>query len=507
MERKLNYNANNENRLTSAGIFPRGLIFVLLIILSLPSFISHTFSNARAETSADEGDKPLTAINYLDFEFVSPTSVYADDEIIVVADGERTVFFYDEKIYIRKIKVAGSIARNGDYIYYSKDNNLGRVKISEFVHEIVTDSSSSPVGANEFAFFADKLITLTNTGMNYYVNFVKQPAPYEFDAPASTYLPLAKICYASGDEYYFINGNLYKKNERLRVAVADFVSEINGKPYFSNADGIFCFENNETKPILEVKTAFKNRQDGSDVKIYGLTEHKGEIIFVNATDKKLMICGFSGENLRDYIFDVEIPTGYEAKFSSSPETVMVTSGRTIHSGFLKNGIFDYEKTSRLSEDEAFVLLGETEGYYVLFGRTGFYLTASSNASAINQNPSIMREKGYVLHDSSTYVLPVADKNHTSFPLTKGEEIFVLAKYEMNGIEYYLIENENGEQAFVAGGEITAELLPEIKQNEEKTENLSSADYTLYAIIIILLGAAVFTLAMFMIFSKKNFIKL
>ena len=493
--------------LSPAGILRAG--FFALLLFSLISLLLGFFPKRSGFTvaGADEDEKTLNSISYLDFTFVSPTWVYADEDVVAVADGERTVFFYDGKIYIKKIKVAGNILRNGNYLYYSKDNVLGRVEIGEFVHGTVSDADDNPIGSNGFAFSGEKLISLTNTGMNYYEGFVKKPLPYEFDAQASTYLPLAKVCFAGDTEYFFIDGNLYEKNRRVCIAVADYAACINGEPYFTNADGIFRFDGNEIKCVVSLT-------DGSaaggiaGIKICGLSELNGEIIFVNATDNKLMICGYLGENLRDYLFDVKIPTDAKVEFSEAPDTVKVAKGASIHDGILLDGgVFDYDKSAKSDSEEDFVKLSETEGYAVLYGKRGFCLTAISNVTAINENTAITREKGYIIHECSAYLLPVADGDYHSFPLKKGEEVSVLAKYEMNGITYLLIENQNGEKAFTPGGEMTRELLPPTKGNSELSERVTNADYTVYAVVVILLGAAVFTLALFLIFSKKKSVKL
>lgn len=465
------------------------------------AFLSISLQSCFAESVS--ADTELPSINYLDYKFNEPSAVYADDEIIAVADGDKTIFFYDGKIYERAMRIAGNFARNGEYLYYSKSSVLGKIKIGVFEHEEVTDERGNNIGANAFSLKGNRLITLTNTGIEYYENFTRATLSYAFlgDVTVSA-LKAANVCIGDNYDYYCINGNLYKNNERICVGVAEYMAEANGKLYFTNQDGVFVLNEKQTELVLS-KPA-----NGTFDSVKGITDYNGQLLFVNGKTQKLTVCSYDGSIEKDFIFNVKIQTNCSVKFIYSPVTVKIKNGQSIHHGTLNtSGLFQYENTRVLTNDEEYVLLGETEGYAVLYGKNGYALIKNTLTEKVNLSPQTNKQTVYVLFDCTAYPLPVADEIFQAFQVKKGDKICTLAIYTMNGVNYVLIETTDGKTAFVPQGETTGELLPNIPENEDKQSEVTGTDYTVEAVVIILLSTSVFVLAIFVIYSKKENVKL
>ena len=91
-------------------------------------------------------------------------------------------------------------------------------------------------------------------------------------------------------------------------------------------------------------------------------------------------------------------------------------------------------------------------------------------------------------------------------LKKGDEVTVISAFTFNGGSYYLIDCEQG-QGFVLAGEITDRLISGPSALTSNTGTVTGTDYTVMAIVIILISGAIYATTLALILLKKQSIKL
>lgn len=451
-----------------------------------------------AEASAEE--RVLTSVDYLDYTLASPHALYADEEVIMVAQEANTVYFYDGKIYEMDVVTAQrQIYRNGDRLYYTRRSMLYSVEIGVFEETAVLDGNGQQIVANSFAIKGDRLIALTNTGATFYKSFNEVAPTYTFDDEVASILVAGNVHITDDGDYYYVNGEIFKDGEFVCFSKAENLTDVNGKLYFSNKAGIYALEGSGTEVIYQ-----SGADDGG---VLGLSEYKGDLLFICGSDNEIKQMSADGSNLRKFLFEVTVETDAEVAYTPTPVTVRVTKGTRLHRGVLIGGAFEYDFTDLANADEDYVKLGEISTYSVLYGMNGYALCSTALLSEIVQNIEISFEKGYLLYDCSAYVTCVADESMRSFALKKGDVVTVKDCLVMDGIEYALVENSAGDKGFVLAGEIKPSLHPTLPENTTTETTATSKDNSLYALIIILLSAGVLSLALFVILTKKEYIKL
>ncbi|MBQ9482256.1 MAG: hypothetical protein IJU84_08840 [Clostridia bacterium] len=481
------------------------LIFAFFASLGAAFFAAGGFSLAHAE------EAELGPIAYLDYALKNPKAIYADGEIVAVSQESGTVFFYDGKIYEKDISAEQQIARSGDHIYYTHHSVLRRVKIGVFAEEDVKNSGDI-IPANGFAVFGSKLITLTNSGALLYENmFTSAPSPYSFNEEIETNRFLSGNAYsAEGKDYFalirrlYINGDFVYENPE-DFTLADYMTEFGGKLYFSNRNGIFRFDG-EPVCVYEKKVTVSTRSDG----VLGLCARGDKLLFIDGETDKIMQMDADGSNLKEFHFDVKVNTAASVPSPAKDipfETVTVRNGSRIHFGGISGGVFNFTETAVTSKDEDYIKIGEESGYSVLFGNSGYAFIRNEIVEEKPQNTPITFEKGLVLHACKTYDVCLAITGRENFGLKKGDGVTVVKIYEMNGINYALVETESGELTFVPAGEITESFLPPLPVNTMRSSLVTGKDDTAKAVVIIILSTAVLLLALFVIFVKKEYVKL
>ncbi len=481
----------------NAEAFYKNRILLILFTAAMALFTSSLANIAFAQTGESK-IQPLGPSSYLDYAFTSPTALYADEDVIAVVCEDKTVFFYGGKIYERaSVKPDGQLCRSGNRLYYITSSSMRYVELGSF-----TDTPLSPtVPASSFSIKGDRMITVTTSGTVFYSGMetgtpVKTEG-YSFNGPEASYAMAASV-YIADDDYYSLVGSIYKKNVKLCEGAASYMTDIDGKLYFSNQEGVFTLENGEAKCIYERTEA--SAEDG----VLGVWGYKGKLLFVDGKKDCLMIMNADGSELRAFMFDVKISTDAKLTFVEEPTTVTVEEGARVHRGEVDGQAFTLTVTEKLEATEELVFIAEVDGYSLLYGKGGYLLTGSS--APLEQNRAISFEKGYILYDCAAYVTCIANSTDELFRLKKGDEVKLLGSCELNGVKFNLIEFE-GKKGFVLSGEISRELYGKLPQNADGFLQETDGDRTVIAVIIILLSTAVFATAMLVLLIKKDYIKL
>lgn len=469
------------------------LILALTFVLSL-CFTPKSFALAE--------DSVLDTVDYLDFTLNSPKAIYGDDDVIVVSCAEEMVFFYQSKIFCKDISAAGQLMRNGDYIYYTKNSLLFRVEIGSFTESAVTDNEGTPIAANSFAINGSRLIALTNSGAIFYEDFKRISPPYDFtayDNITNQQIAAGNVHIADTD-YFNINGETFKQNQSLRFDVVDYFAHVGSDVYFSNKKGVFRLDGETTTCVYERDVKIRNEG------VLGICGFNGNLLFIDGLTSEVMLLNLSSGVAEKYLFDVVIQTGLSLTFTETPTTVTVAKDVRAHAGDFENGAFTYKKTNVTQTDFDLVKIGTVDKYAVVYGLDGFLLIDEAHVTQKAQNNPITFEKGFVLHDCTAYLTCVATRLTESFTLTKGEEVNVISKLNMNGVDYLLVQ-KGEEQGFVLAGEIKEGLSPNYPTPNTNTTVVTGKDNTTVAYIIMLLSAGVFILTLFVILARKEYFKL
>lgn len=502
-------------------------LLLSLFTLALP-LSSRRAVNAGAETFGFALPSPDYAVDYLDYELGCPVSLYADEEVVAVTcdpdyydtyvGGENEgrnliVYFYGGRIYEQEIvypdgapmTAPEQLVRSGNRIYYSTMSVLKYVELGEFVEK------STQIGANRFAMSGDRLITLTNTGVGFFraegENFVRCEQPDYFDELRSAVRPQELLhsgrVYSTADhDYYFPTGTpYYIEDSRKDNRSANYITDIDGRVYFSDGSSIYKIEDDGNASLL---------YEGE--RILGISGYAGDLIFVDGTAKKLMrLSPAAGAEATEFLFDISIKTDAAVNFTDSPAAVTVPEDSRLHVGTLEGGAFDYAKTiDGTGKDEDFVAIGAVVGthenvYLVLFGRSGYALVGEELAVAIDaEQPPF--DRATILHDCNGYASPVDDGGTAIAQLKKGDEVTLERIYRMNGADYALVRSGDT-KSFVLLGELKAG--PTAQEGEFSGENtvVNGEDRTIVAIVITIISLAILIFALFVIFVQKDYIKL
>jgi len=472
----------------------KNLILTVMLLALLTTFIPTLAFADRVE---------LDAVDYLDYQLTSPEYIYADEQIVAVSCAGKVEFFYEGKIIKTDLIADKQMLRRGSYLYYFNQSLLKRVEIGTFTEQDVKDSLGNPITANCFAISDSRLLAINSSGANYYQgdDFSPIPPPYVFDSALNSTILAATVCTYGGDDYFTVAGSVYKNGESVYTAedgvVFKYVAGCEGGMLLSDGSSIYRL----TDGVLT--TLYLS--DGSYTPA-GLYPYGDGCLFIDTKSCDVMQLTQNGR-ITKFLFDVEITTDASLIFTPTPETVTVKKGSRLHRGTIENGIFTFSGTDASTPmDEDFIKIGTVNGYSVLCGKSGYAFAAADQTVALEQNTPITFEKGYVLYDCYAYLTCFAARSNEIFKLNKGDEVTVESAFIFNGTKYYLINTDAG-RGFVLAGEITEKLIPTTATPKYSTGTVTGRDYTLMAIIAVLLGATVYVTAMALILIKKEHIKL
>ena len=289
-------------------------VFLSACVISLPQ-VSHA-------------EETLGPVEYLDYALTSPRAVYADDDLVVVTQSDKMVFFSVGMIYEKEFRSANKqIQRCGNFIYYLYNNLIYRVDVEDLTSSRVNTLGDEvgEIGANAFSINGNRLIALTTNGPVCYEDFVPAQLPYAFEGINVGLFGAGEVCIADDGDYYYVNGNVYRNGRKLFEAEVSYFSAVGKSVFFSNGSGIYKIENDAAVPVY-VKEG-----------LHGLCAYGSAVLFIDGQTNKIMQISADGKDLSEFRFNVTIDTDAQVIFNSSPETVTVKTGVNVHLGELENG--------------------------------------------------------------------------------------------------------------------------------------------------------------------------